>query len=156
MKIYIEDKIKKGERISTYILRLYATKWSFPATYSNEDCTEEECPKGKSRSVEALYYIMKTQRPKLKKKHFLKQLRYVTNKKGFFILGCHNIKKSVVYDWRGNPSSEQLHFKKRVYDYCNHYSKKMHKLHKGKFSIQKILKGMDYSKEEIKKTFAWT
>jgi hypothetical protein len=93
MKLYCKE-INRKRTVKEYIFE-YLEKCS-PATYTESGLLQ--CNKGKNRSVEDLYYIVKTTYPSIYFKKYINYLYKVLKENKFaMILYCDDIDKVTIY-----------------------------------------------------------
>lgn len=97
MKIYCPE-LTRERSIKTF-LNQYFDKNS-PSTYHADGSLD--CKAGKNRSVEALYYLVKTEYPSVSFRKFIKVLSELAVERKSCILSCYQVGKYTFY--RGGPA----------------------------------------------------
>lgn len=91
--IYIKET--KGSFNRKSLIRLFVTEK--PATYSNAECTNVQCPQGRFRSVTELLEIVQTYYPKTTLVDILKIIRDLVNSgENIALIWCTQVNKVVL------------------------------------------------------------
>lgn len=148
MKLYVDVKKEKRERITTFLKKCYSIETDpfnivFKKTYFDELCQNQECKKA-NRSFEDLYTTIKTYYPYCSKKHFGKQLNKLIQTSKLRLLFCPDISKWVLMNIVYGTIDKNY---KNLYNYSNS-NKKLKKKGKGEYNYYDIMLLMGYSKKE--------
>ena len=148
-KLYINEKRNVGEKPINFIIRLYNEDYGFPTSYNNKECTDEQCLKGKQRSFNDLYCILKSQYSKLTHKQLIKDLYEITLGNPNLIY-CPDVNKIVLYYSGLSGSKKNFYFNKSFYDY-RALIKRNNVAYTDKFTFEYLYKKLGYSYARIKK-----
>lgn len=163
-ELFIKEKyhIKKNELIYDYLIRIFNTSYTFPPTYYDEECNEVQCDDGVERSIDEIYWVVKTQLPDTTFKDFCKNLfrvlTYNTNtklKNHRTIIFCPDIEKWVLHCWGLTFSHiPGYYFMNIVYNYASSV-KKSGTYGNSDYNLIEILMNMEIPlyiiKKELKK-----
>lgn len=159
-ELFVKEKyqIQKNEFIYDYLVRIFNTSYTFPKTYYDKKYTKVQCYDGVERSIDEIYWVIKTQLPDTTFKDFCKSLFKVLTYNTITklndhrtIMFCPDIEKWVLHCWNLSISNIlKYYFINIVYNYCNSI-KYCEEYGNSNYNLIEILINMEICLDVIKK-----